>query len=817
MAGGKGTRLRPLTCNMPKPMVPIINKPVMEYSIDLLKKHNIKDIAVTMAYMPSVIKNYFERGEAWGVNLNYFTEEIPLGTGGSVKNAEEFLDDTFIVISGDALTDLDIEKAIHYHKEKKSKATLVLKKESVPLEYGVIITDEDGKIIRFLEKPSWGEVFSDTVNTGIYILEPEVLDYYKTGENFDFSKDLFPKLLRDHVPMYGYITEDYWNDIGDLKSYRDTQFHILDGKVKVKMNCKEMKKGIWVEEGVKLGQNIHLSPPAYIGKNTTIRDDVIVEPYTIIGGNVEIEEETTLKKSIIWKNTKIGRNTHCRGTVICNNVQVKNKVNIYEGSVVGSESIISKGARIKPNIKIWPDKKIGEDILVAQSLVWGTKVSKTIFGYKDISGDINMDITPEFASRLGSAYASILEDDALVVVSCDCSNASKLIKKSLISGILSTGAGVIDIKDASIPINRFAVRHYEGKGGIHVRINHEENNKVHIEFVGKNGANIDRNMERKIENQFNTEDFERCGVDDVQSVVKIDDFSYIYINNGSRILRDVSAIKRKHPKIIISSRCKNIIDLVSNFLEHVGCQVICDYSMNQYHSVNEYLDYMSRQVIKNKGDIGMILSENGESLILIDEKGKIIEKERYTALAVLILLKIGRSKKIVIPHTSPKMIENMAKKYNVEVVKTKISPSSIMNEMLKEGDNKEEILLQYILHFDAVLAAGKIIDFLIENNIKLSELIEELPEFYFIKNEIKCDWKDKGRIIKDIIVSYKDENIELFEGVKINKDKGWALILPDSERAVFNVYAEGFSQEYADELSTFFSKKVKTLLENKRL
>ncbi|MBS3994895.1 MAG: nucleotidyltransferase family protein, partial [Alkaliphilus sp.] len=190
MAGGKGTRLRPLTCGIPKPMVPILNKPVMEYSIKLLKKYGIRDIAVTMAYLPTVITDYFADGEKWGVHLKYFNEEVPLGTGGSVKNAEEFLEDTFIVISGDALTDLDINQALKYHKMKKSRATLVLKKEPVPVEYGVVITDESGRIIRFLEKPSWGEVFSDTINTGIYILEPEVLNYYQKGENFDFSKDL---------------------------------------------------------------------------------------------------------------------------------------------------------------------------------------------------------------------------------------------------------------------------------------------------------------------------------------------------------------------------------------------------------------------------------------------------------------------------------------------------------------------------------------------------------------------------------------------------------------------------------------------------
>ncbi len=216
MAGGEGTRLRPVTCGIPKPMVPVLNKPVMEYTLELLKEHNITEVAATLAYFPAVITDYFGDGGDFGIKLKYYIEHTPLGTGGSVKNAEDFLSDTFIIISGDALTDIDLERAVKFHREKSSKATLVLKRVSVPLEYGVVITDENGKITSFMEKPSWGEVFSDTINTGIYILEPEVLDYYKKGDNFDFSKDLFPKLLNDNIPMYGYVTKDYWNDIGDL-------------------------------------------------------------------------------------------------------------------------------------------------------------------------------------------------------------------------------------------------------------------------------------------------------------------------------------------------------------------------------------------------------------------------------------------------------------------------------------------------------------------------------------------------------------------------------------------------------------------------
>ena len=195
MAGGSGTRLRPLTCTMPKPMARIMNKPVMEHITELLKKHGITDIGVTLRYLPESIKEYFGDGSAFGVNFTYFTENEPLGTAGSVMACSGFLNEDFLVISGDSFTDFNLSEAIAFHKEKEAEATLILHSVDVPIEYGVVVTEKDGKICRFLEKPDWSRVFSDTVNTGIYILNPSVFDGV-TQKSPDFSKDIFPKLLK---------------------------------------------------------------------------------------------------------------------------------------------------------------------------------------------------------------------------------------------------------------------------------------------------------------------------------------------------------------------------------------------------------------------------------------------------------------------------------------------------------------------------------------------------------------------------------------------------------------------------------------------
>ncbi|MCR2043100.1 sugar phosphate nucleotidyltransferase [Anaerosalibacter massiliensis] len=804
MSGGQGSRLRPLTCHIPKPMVPILNKPVMEYTVELLKYHNIKDIAVTLHYLPTMITEYFGNGEDFGVDMDYYIEETPLGTGGSVKNAEDFLDSTFIVVSGDAFTNIDLNKALDFHRNKNSKATLILKKEPIPLEYGVVITDEDGRITRFLEKPSWGEVFSDTINTGIYILEPEVLNYYKKGEKFDFSKDLFPRLLGDDIPIYGYITDEYWCDIGDLNSYIKTHEDLLNKEINMKFKSREIKDGIWIGEGTSIGSGVNLIPPIYIGENSIVEENTTIEPYSVIGDNCHIGKNSSIKRSILWNKVFVSANSQIRKGVICDSVKIKDGVKVYEEAVIGTNSKVSSRATINPNVKIWPHKIIEQGSIVKENLVWGSKVSKNIFGYRDISGDANIDITPEFSSRLGTAFASVVKEDGLFIISSDEHNSSSLIKNCLISGILSTGSKIIDIDKASLPMCRFAVKHFQANGGIQVRVDSLDENKIHIELLNSNGGNISRNLERKIENAFTIEDFKRCSGERVKDIVKIYNFSSIYIEEGRKILKNISKIKRKSPNILISSKSDNVKYLAKEFLESIGCSV----EMKDYSYVKDLIKIMSKEVKKEKFDLGIIISEDGENLVLIDSSGKVLREEEFSLLSFLIGFKSKEIEEVVIPYNFPRVIEDMAEKFNGKVHMTKTNISDMMAEIINR-----DCLYQYILNFDGIWAIGKILDFLIGENISLNNLIEELPKYYYLEKQIPCRWEDKGEVLRKLIEE-NSESIETFEGARIIDDRGWVLVLPDNEKPIFNLYVEGFSEEYAEELSNFYNEKIQKILEH---
>jgi len=282
MAGGEGTRLRPLTSNQPKPMVPIVGKPCMEHILELLRKHGFDDVVVTVAFLPQAIRSYFGNGESLGMKIEYSVEESPLGTAGSVGLAREKLDEPFLVISGDALCDVDLTQLVEAHREKGAAVTIGLKAVDNPLEFGIVVTDDEGRIERFLEKPSWGQVFSDTINTGIYVLEPEVLRHVPTDRPYDFSKELFPLLLEMGRPLYGHVCEGYWQDIGNLDQFRQANFDALDEQVALEILGIRLRGNVWIGEGVEVDDLDRIEGPAFIGNYCRIAPDATVGAYSVV-------------------------------------------------------------------------------------------------------------------------------------------------------------------------------------------------------------------------------------------------------------------------------------------------------------------------------------------------------------------------------------------------------------------------------------------------------------------------------------------------------------------------------------------------------
>lgn len=367
MAGGKGVRMRPLTCEIPKPMIPVMNKPLMEHIILHLKKHGILDIGVTLMYLPQKIMSYFGDGSGWGVRLTYFVEDSPLGTAGSLLHAASFLDGAFIVISGDCMTDINLEDVVKFHDEKEAIATMVLAKSANPLNYGIVSINNEHFVTGLIEKPSLNEVFSDTVNTGIYVLEPEILTHIVPNRPFDFSRELFPKLLDQRLPLLGLTSFGYWSDVGSFESYMETHMDIMNQKVKLPAGLQPGR--IYIGKSTVIEPTASLREPCVIGSNCYIGHKTVIDSYTVIGDNCIIEDQASVKRSIVLGNSIVGTGSELRGCIVGRSVRLKRYVSCFENVYIGDGTTINERSVIKPNIKIWPGKTIDSHSIIDRDIM----------------------------------------------------------------------------------------------------------------------------------------------------------------------------------------------------------------------------------------------------------------------------------------------------------------------------------------------------------------------------------------------------------------------------------------------------------------
>lgn len=770
----------------------------MDYIIQLLARHRITDVAVTTAYMPTVISDYFG-DKAHGVNLRYYVEEQPLGTGGSVKNAADFLDSTFIVISGDALTDMNLQAAVDFHRQRKAVATLVLKREAVPLEYGVVITDSHGRITRFLEKPGWGEVFSDTINTGIYILEPEALAGMEQGSRFDFSKDLFPSLLKQNQPLYGYICDDYWCDIGDLATYRRTQADMLAGRVNLPIAGKQVAPGIWMESNTNI-DNISVKAPVYIGSNCKFAAGVSLEDFSIIGDNCQLGNDSSLKQTILWQNTRLGSKVEARGATICDGVSLGRGSRLYEGSVVGRASAMGREVTIRPNIRLWPEKQVADNTVVSQNLVWGTGATKTLFGRRDVAGEYNIRLTPEFLCGVGAALASMFAAGSRIFVGCDNFHACMAARDAVLAGVLSTGAGAYHSANIVMPVTRFATVEYRADASIHIRL--DSQGQLRLEFTDKTGADLSREQQRKLENTFNTNDFKRANWDHVQPAISADALTAAFYQDGYNQLANPGWFRSRRPWIVAASPADNTLFLLAAYLEHLGCRVTANYR----HRAS--LENLSSAVTTLEADLGLWVDEDGQRVAVADSAGRLAAGEKYGALTAMVLAKAGAVRRLVVPCNWPSAIGRVAENHKLPVHRTRSGASHMLREILADPANKA----QYTLLFDGIRGPALLLDYLSGLQTNLAEMIDSLPTYHYRTRQISCSWQDKGRILRELVEQHGSQSVELFDGVRIKSEKGWTLVLPDSERPVVNIYADGEQAEFADELSSNVADQIEELL-----
>ncbi|WAM36025.1 sugar phosphate nucleotidyltransferase [Caldicellulosiruptor acetigenus] len=704
MAGGSGTRLRPLTVSLPKPMIPFFGRPVMEYAVKLLKTHDIFEIATTLQYHPDKIINYFEDGQKWGVRIQHFVEDRPLGTAGSVKNAKGFLDETFVVLSGDGITNADLTKAIEFHKQKGSKVTIVLKEVEIPIEYGIVLTDEEGRIQRFFEKPSWSEVFSNLANTGIYIIEPEILDYIEDGNPYDFSKDLFPKLLKEKVPMFGFKMDGYWCDIGDVGSYIKAHRDVfrLGGILDL-----DLKSPIISRES-NISPNAKISQSVFIGSDCEIEDDVEIGEFCVIGDGVKIAKGSKLERAILWSGSFIGKNCELKSCIICSKSILKDYVRVSERAVVGENNLLKDFVEVKAEAKIWPEKTIESGTVIDENIYWGTEVIKSVFWVRGITGDFNQEITPQFAIKLGNSIGSVFDKNARILIGDDYTEKSSVIRKAIETGCQVTGARLYRTRGIILPIFRYIVKDYYD-AGIYVR---SRGNSIRIEIFDQNGINIDKSLERKIENLFVTCDFRTSSnINFVNELVSSPLEMYF-----SRLEETFESSKFKGLKVCIVSEDKSIISLFDKISERYGLKTTLISGGSK-----QCIENLKNMCVQSEYDAGFLIDRQGEHFIMMLGDCTLYGEKLKMLLAWLEMKKF-KNKCLILPEFFKAFISDVERILDVPVKYTGNEIRDYMKVVLDEG-------IDYFFYYDAVSSVMLILEKLAEVK-DLIDRVKKLEEVH---------------------------------------------------------------------------------------
>jgi mannose-1-phosphate guanylyltransferase / phosphomannomutase len=823
MAGGEGTRLRPLTSNQPKPMVPIVGKPCMEHILELLRRHGLNDIVVTVAFLPQAIRSYFGTGESLGMHIEYSVEESPLGTAGSVRLASDRLDETFLVISGDALCDIDLGALVRFHREKGGAATIGLKSVDNPLEFGIVVTDEDGRVERFLEKPSWGQVFSDTINTGIYVLEPEVLRHVPTERPFDFSKELFPLLLEMGRPMYGYVCDGYWQDIGNLDQFRQANFDALDERVRLDIGGIRLRGNIWLGEGVDLDDLDQIDGPAFLGNYCRIVGEALVGPYTVLSASVTLRERARTIRSIVDSGTHIGASSLVEGAIVGRSCDIRGHVRIHEGAAIGDEVTLGHESIVMPNVRIYPFKEVETGAQIFENLIWESRASPHLFGMDGVKGLVNVDLTPEVAVRLATALGTALKRGARVVASRESPAACRMVKRAMITGLISSGVHVADLRVLPASVARHVLKTEGYDAGVHVGVSSGDPEVVQIRFFEQPGIAMTAALQKDVEKHFARQELRRMAASDVGTITYPARVREAYAQDLLASV-DAEAIRGRGFRIVVDYGYSAASFVLPLLLGSLGVEAVSAHGFTTdgdagASSLEESIAQAKRLVAAVGADLGVVLDRAAERLHLLDEQAKEIPLEQSLLLFLRLLGSDGRTGKLAFPITVTHEVDRIVEGSGLEVVRTGAS----LAELTKTAAEPDVIFAgavgggfvfpEFLPAYDAMASLCKLLELLAPVRRPLSEIVGELPRSTLVKRSVRCPWSAKGLVMRVLNERFHEDDVDLTDGIKIFRDGGWAQVLPDAEEPLLHIYAEGPTTDESAALADEFEELVEEIVQ----
>jgi len=825
MAGGFGTRIQPLTNSRPKPMLPIINKPMMEHTMMTLKDLGITEFIVLLYFKPEIIQDYFGDGSDFGIKITYVVPDDDYGTAGAVKLAQEHIgDDNFIIISGDLVTDFNFKKIFDYHKSKNSKLTITLTSVDNPLEFGVVIANEEGKIEKFLEKPSWGEVFSDTINTGIYIIEPEILDYIPPHENYDFAKDLFPRLMREGIELMAGYAKGYWRDVGNPESYREVYEDILSGKVKFKIDgVKQVFPDgvLYSQKPYKLDKSVEIIGTVVLGEGVLLKKNVKLNN-VVIGDSVTIGKDSNIRNSVLWNDITIGQNAKFDGCVICNNNKIGKNVTAKAGMILAEGCEIGELVNVEKDVTIWSDKVIEDASIVSNNLILGSKYKNSIFEHGKVIGQSNVELSCEMATKLAEAFGAQLPVGSTILIARDYNKNSRMLKRAFLGGILSSGIDVIDYSAIPSSIMRCNIAmHDKFVAGVYFNQKIDDPTSTVITFFNNEALRINSDVSKKIEKSFFKESFRRVDYSKIGEITEsTHEFEY------SSYKKEIEALLQLHKFKCID--CRIAVDMMHGIASEVFPNILNDlgidnimFNAHEDTSRLSNIKTLSKQSNRDMSaiiqalslDAGFILYPYGQRLDIVCDKGKLLGKQ--TSLYVVLLLlnmeakKAGVKKRVFLPTWAADIVcfENL----EIERGQYANFKSDDLEkyDLVATGEGNFSFT-EFSTHRDSMYATLKILEMILTNGVKLSTLISSIPDFYYKTTQVPCSQALKGKMMRMFLQDAKGKKSSTLDGVKIWLDKNdWILMIPDLYSDNLNLYIQAIDDSRGQAILETYSEKIK--------
>ncbi len=769
MAGGEGTRLRPLTCDCPKPMLRLMNRPVLSYALALLRAHGVTECAVTLGYLPDAVRDAFGAGDALGLNLRYFVEQSPLGTAGGVKQAEDFLDETFAVLSGDGLTDLDLTAALAFHRARRALATLVLKRVDNPLEYGVVSVGADGRVRRFQEKPDWSDVTADTVNTGIYILEPEVLGHIPEGRACDFGRELFPALVRAGLPVYGYVMEGYWCDVGDVRAYLAAHRDAMDGRVR--LEGLSLKGGRVLQmPGASVDRAAVLEGPCLIGPGARVEEGAHVGPYSVLGAGCVVGRRASVKRAVLWDGAALAEGAQARDCVLGVRARLGEGAQVYDGCALGTGASLGPRAVLLPGVRLWPGRSAGPGERLDANRVWGEPAPADFR-----AGRMRLS-SPEGAARFAQALVAALGPGELLLGRCE-GGAAQALWYAAAAGAMAQGAAVLDAGPCTLPMLAHACRSLKANAAAWV-------DGEGILPLNGLGAKLEAGDRRQLLTLYARQDFALPFRRETPPPRALDGLALAYVAD---VAARFDAKPDDAPAVALHAADPLLLELAAQAFARAGLRVRAEADESR--------------MVPGPGEVGVWLTEGGAGFALADEAGMPDDAGRQLLLAWTMLE--GGADALLLPAHATRAVEALAQARGARVAYVAGDAGQWLNRLAREQPG------QFALQTDGLAAALAALSALARAGLTLADWRAIMPGVQRRSRSVTVPLARTGRILGAL--ARREEGAELGGGLRFRRGDGWAWVCPDESTHGFRIVAESANAEFARELCDFCEREVRRL------